>query len=191
MIRPSSIVLLFGLIVSLLLSQDAFSQPQLPRNPAGERVSTYIAAYNAGEKEMQAFIETWWAAEGLTSVPLEMRMERYRQMRQDLGNIRLYSVESVSDTSLSAIARSEKGEWLEFRFGFENSPRHAITWISVREADDPDQPAVTPAVSVADLLHQTSSYVDSLTALDQFSGVVTIAKEGTAPRVICSGLCSP
>lgn len=126
---------------------------------------------------MRAFVETWWAAEALMSVPLDTRMERYRQMRQDLGTIRLYRVESASDTTLSTIIRSEKGEWLEFRFGFDSSPRRAITWISVQEADDPDQPAVTPAVSVADLLNHMASYVDSLTALDQFSGVVMIAKE--------------
>ena len=126
---------------------------------------------------MRAFVETWWAADALMSVPVDTRMERYRQMRQDLGTIRFYRVESASDTILSTIVRSEKGEWLEFRFGFDSSPRRAITWISVQEADDPDQTAVTPAVSVADLLNRTASYVDSLTALDQFSGVVMIAKE--------------
>jgi CubicO group peptidase (beta-lactamase class C family) len=155
---------------------ESFSQGQLPSSPAGERVSAYIAAYNAGEKEMRAFVETWWAPEALVSVPLDTRMERYRQMRQDLGTIRFYRVESASDSLLSTIVRSERGEWLEFRFGFENAPRRAITWISVQESDDPDQPAVTPAVSVAELLNHTASYVDSLAELDQFSGVVMIAK---------------
>jgi D-alanyl-D-alanine carboxypeptidase len=175
--RPLCILLLFILALIPALSTDAVSQGQLPPTPAGERVSAYITAYNAGEKEMRAFVKTWWAAAALMSVPLDTRMERYRQMRQDQGTIRLYRVESASDTVLSATVRSEKGEWLEFRFGFENSPRRAITWISVQEGDDPDQPAVTPAVSVADLLSHMASYVDSLTVLDLFSGVVMIAKE--------------
>ena len=137
---------------------------------------------------MRAFVETWWATAALMSVPLETRMERYRQMRQDLGTIRLYRVESPSDTILTATVRSEKGEWLEFRFGFENSPKRAIAWISVQEGDDPDQPAVTPAISVADLLSHTASYVDSLAALDQFSGGVMIAKEDSVLFLKAYGL---
>ncbi len=174
--RHLYLVSILFLVAFLILSPDALSQGQLPRTPAGERARAYIAAFNAGEKEMRAFVETWWAAPALMSVPLDTRMERYRQMRQDLGTIRLYRVESASDTSLSAIVRTEKGEWLEFRFGFEDSPRRAITWISVQETDDPDQSAVTPEASAGDLLAHTASYVDSLSALDQFSGVVLIAE---------------
>jgi D-alanyl-D-alanine carboxypeptidase len=174
--RSSSVVTLLTLIVALLPLQAALAQPQLPQTPAGERVSAYITAFNAGEKEMRAFMETWWSTQALMSVPLDTRMERYNQMRKDLGTIRLYRVESANDTLFSTIVRSEKGEWLEFRFGFDKSPKRAIVWISVQEADDPDLPAVTRAASVADLLTQTASYVDSLTAADQFSGVVLIGR---------------
>lgn len=174
--RPLSIVSILILMIFVPF-RDALSQSPLPKTPAGERVSAYIAAYNAGEKEMRAFIESGWAAEALKSVPVDVRMQRYRQLRQNLGDIRLYRVVATSDSSLSTIIRSEKEGWFEFGFGFENSPKRAISWISVLQTDDPDQPAVAPEASVDDLLTHTASYVDSLTALDQFSGVVLIARE--------------
>ncbi len=174
--RFLGIVSILLLTVILLPSPDAFSQSQLPRTPAGERISAYIEAFNAGDKDMRAFIESAWAAEALNAIPVDVRMERYKQLRQELGTIRLYRVVEASDTALFTIIRSEKEGWLEFEFGFDGSTKRAITWISVQETDDPDQPAVAPAASVGDLLTHMASYVDSLTALDRFSGVVLIAR---------------
>ncbi len=177
MSRSLTVVSPILLVLAVFACSHAISQGRLPDTPAGDRVSAYLAAYNAGEKEMREFIESGWSTEALMALPVDVRLERYRQLRQNLGTITLYRVVAAEDTSLTAILRSEKEGWFEFEFAFDRTPHRGIAWISVLQTDDPDQPAVMARASVKDLLAHVSSYVDSLTALDMFSGVVLIGKE--------------
>jgi len=165
-------------IAAILQLAPPKSLPQsvLPDTPAGKQVAAYVSAFNADENEMREFIRTHWTPDALKSVPLEPRIERYKQMRRDLGTLRLHRVLNSTETSISTVMRSEKNEWLEVRFGFDDTPQRAVAWISIQQIDDPDQPPVPPATSVEDMLSRTASYFDSLAAIDQFSGVVSIAR---------------
>ena len=174
--QPAMYWLFFVITVLLLPVAQASPPSQLPDTPAGKQVAGYISAFNAGEGEMREFIKLHWAAEALKALPLDARVDRSREIRKNVGTLQLYRVLAVTTSSISTVIRSEKDGWLEFSFGFDDSPGRAITRISIQEADDPDQAPVHPTASVEELLTQTGSYLDSLFVLDQFSGVVSIVR---------------
>lgn len=166
------VYLLFGLFS---LCPAAWTQPQLPDTPAGRRVAAYVQAFNAGESAMREFILNGWAADALKATPLSARVDRYRQIREGLGSISVYRVLEATEQSITAVFRSEKEGWMEFRFGFDESPQPLIAWLSIQQTDNPDAPPVARASSLAELAQRTTAYLDSLTRLDQFSGVVLVA----------------
>ncbi len=169
----------FFLFIAILIPQaHAQSQTQtgVPDTPAGRHVTAYLSAFNAGEAEMREFIKNHWAPDALRSVSLETRLERYNGMKKNLGSLEFRRLLDDAETSISTIMRSEKEGWLEITFSFDDSPQHAVTRISIQPTDDPDQAPVRRSASVADMLTRVSAHMDSLTALDQFSGVVAIAR---------------
>jgi D-alanyl-D-alanine carboxypeptidase len=140
------------------------------------RIAAYVAAFNAGESGMREFMKQNWSAEALKTTGLEERLNRYRQVREMLGMLQLYRILGTSDTSVSAIMRSNKEGWLEIRFTFEKADPHGIQWVSIQPAEDPDQAPIQKATSDADLVLKTTVYLDSLAERDQFSGVTLIAR---------------
>ncbi|MGA9115726.1 MAG: serine hydrolase domain-containing protein [Bacteroidota bacterium] len=154
------------------------SQPRagLPDTPAGRHVTAYVSAFNAGETEMREFLKNHWAPDALQSVSLEARLARYNDMRRNLGSLAFHRLLDDTGNALVTIMRSERAGWLEVTFSFDDSPPRAVTRISIQPTDDPDQAFVRRSASVADMLTRVSAYMDSLTALDLFSGVVAIAR---------------
>lgn len=146
-------------------------------------VAEYVKAFNAPEEsEMRAFILLHVPAEELAQSPVEQRLERFRLMKRDLETITLRKAVAIARNRVKAVMRDAKGEWLLFTFMLTDTPSGGLTRISVVEAEGPDQldSMASPARTDDELASVAKALVDNLSARDEFSGVVLVAKGGKA-----------
>ena len=94
------------------------AQARLPDTGPGRTVGAYLDAYNSGDTTAMRAFFTEHAEAGPDSPPLEARLDRYRQMRENLGRL---TVESVAETSegITVRARSATGDLVEIDFQVE------------------------------------------------------------------------
>ena len=137
--------LLAGTIVSVstmsVLSPIVVAQPvagkpaavQFPSTLAGRTAAAYIEAFNSGDREkVRAFETSYRAASALADRPVEQRLERYEQLRKDLGTLRVESVQDGGphDVALT-VQSSAKGDWVVMSFELEKVEPHRLIGIQL------------------------------------------------------------
>jgi len=140
-------------------------------------VAAYLSAFNTGdETAMRTFFEKNLAESALRAAPVDIRLQRYRDLRGRVDQLQLYRVVRSTESAIRTIFRSTKAGWLEFSFEFEPGEPHGLMRITVEEVDNPDQPAPEPSADAAALVAVTLSHLDTLAGKDEFSGTVLIAE---------------
>lgn len=91
---------------------------RLPDTGPGRTVAAYLEAYNSGDTTAMRTFFTERAVAGPETPPMEARLDRFRQMRENLGRL---TVESVTETSdgIDVRARSANGDLVTLGFLIE------------------------------------------------------------------------
>ena len=93
---------------------------RLPDTGPGRTVAAYLEAYNSGDTTAMRAFFTERAQAGPETPPMEALLDRYRQMRENLGRL---TVENVTETpeGLEVRARSANGDLVTLTFLIEAS----------------------------------------------------------------------
>ena len=94
------------------------AQVRLPDTGPGRTVGAYLDAYNSGDTTAMRAFFTEHTAQGPDAPPLEARLDRYRQMRENLGRLTVESVKESPDGFIVR-ARSANGDLVELDFTIE------------------------------------------------------------------------
>jgi D-alanyl-D-alanine carboxypeptidase len=174
------LTLICVILMSILVQAQQPSNSKLPDSPSGKCIAEYIASFNSGdENAMRAFFVKCVAKSQLEQVPLDRRLDRYRQMKERMGKLEFKKVTESRDDILSVLLSSTTSGLFEFTFEFEPEVPHSFTRIRVEKVEDAD--SVTPRAaksSDSELLHAVHQYLDDRVKADEFSGVVLVAKNG-------------
>jgi len=174
-----SFLILAAVLVPAGLAQQA--QVPLPQTPAGRQVEAYILAFNAGESAMREFITGHTAKNALQKTPVEVRMDRYRKMRDRLGSIELRKlVESRADF-VSVIARTSDGPIVRLEFQFESTEPFGLIGIRIEAMEDAGEESAPAAAKKNndELLASVKEYGHRASQAEEFSGVILVAQNGT------------
>lgn len=163
---------------------------EIPSTPAGKLFAAWIEAFNSGDRDQMLKFQT----AHLPQAPDERREQRLNRMfglRQQTGG---FVVEKISSSTANSITGTVKEKNSENRASFTleaesddqignmnfqliGPPPGAPGAQSGPQSGQVAEPA--PAkVPVADLVKDVDSQLTKLTAEDQFSGAVLIAKDG-------------
>jgi len=178
-VRALILLSVLCLSLTLCLAQEK-SESILPDTPEGKLVVTYLKAYNSGDdRAVMEFFRNNVAPEALSRASAEERMTRYRQLYNRLGALELQRVFASPDGSLRILVRSEKAGSFVFEFEVERTQPHRLVRLMVDQAEDQSL-SLSRKRNRAELVQAVEAFIDSLVAADEFSGVVLIAKNGSA-----------
>src|SRR5205807_1366285 len=114
-VHLSSMYLAF--ILTIVLRVLLTAQVALPDTPAGKVAKQYIDAFNSGDdaKLRQFFIDNV-APKGLAERPVEARLERAKQFRQEAKSLAPQKILGTGPNSLGVVARAGNGDILTLTF---------------------------------------------------------------------------
>jgi len=137
----------------------------------GAFVDEYVHGFNTGEDAMRQFFEKY----ALPNPPVEARLNRYREMRQNWGELKSAGPARAEGDGIHAVLRDRSGEAFEFTFRLSGGK---LMGIQV-EGPIQDASAAAPAGPPLDekaALAAASAAVEKRVAADEFSGAVLIAR---------------
>lgn len=172
------VLLHLGLILATSMAYADKSDPSatLKGSLTGERVITYLAAFNSGDSaRMRNFLEFNLSADGKATRPIEVRLERYHDMLQQIKTITLRRVASVGDEAVVIYATNGQSEWMQLNFEFEPAAPHYLAGIGIELMEEPPGDETTTPLTQAEALAAITHLADSLSDGDLFSGNVLIA----------------
>jgi D-alanyl-D-alanine carboxypeptidase len=154
---------------------------RFPDTPAGKAAEAYFKAFNAGDQAMKDFFDKYSAKESLRRMPIPTRLERYKQMRGQLGSLEPQRVDESRPDFVSVTARAQGGRLLQLDFTFETAPPSGLLSIRVMVSGGPGEegPAPDPKKDDAELFAAVRDYARKAVEARDFSGVVLIARNGT------------
>jgi D-alanyl-D-alanine carboxypeptidase len=176
------LTLLCSLFVPIVVRAQQPSGSSLPDSPSGKCVAEYITSFNSGdENAMRAFFVKYVPKSELQQIPLDRRLDRYRQMKERIGKLEFKKVTESRDDILSVLLNSTTSGLFEFTFEFEPQVPHSFVRIRVEKVEDAS--SITPRApksSDSALVQAVRQYLDDRVKADEFSGVVLVAKNGKA-----------
>ncbi len=168
--------------VNLGCAQTSSQPPalQFPETSAGKAAAAYFKAHNAGEEAMKRFLEKFSAQSFAQRMPIQVRLDRYRQMRGQLGTLTPQRIAESRPDFISVIAKGQGDRLLRVDFEFEDSETFGLLGIRILplggQADE--GPRSDPKKDDAELFAAIKKYARSAVDAGDFSGVVLIAKDG-------------
>jgi len=170
--------LIFLLVAAVFLTGQAQQAGiELAKTPAGQRAAAYLKAFNDGEQAMREYFTAHLAKDALQKTPIDMRLARYRQMRDRVGSLEIQRLIQARDGSVSLIVRGSKGPLLQLEFEFEPAEPFGLLGIRVQDAGEGGPPP-DPQKNNADLVATVKAFVQKAAAAEEFSGVVLVAQNG-------------
>jgi CubicO group peptidase (beta-lactamase class C family) len=168
------------LLLLLLAFLPALSGAEvLPSTPNGQLVRQYLDAFNGGETTMRAFLEKTPSPR-----PIEERLERYRQMKSDLGSLTPVRLLGDSSGSVQVVVRAGNGREFALTVMIAGEkPQIAGLRIEPVEDSAPPKPAGPPEEEAA-VLRQIQDLTAEKAKAGQFSGTVLI---GRGPEIVWQG----
>lgn len=175
--------LAFCLIVAARAGTAAGAQTadfRLPQTPAGKAVEAYFKAFNAGEEAMKAFFSGFISKEALQKTPLDVRLDRYRQMRGRLQSLEPQKLADARDNFVSVVARTGAGELVRLDFEFEAAAPFGLLGIRIEDmgGGGGQGPRPEPKKDDAELAAAVRAYASRAVETGEFSGVILIARNG-------------
>ena len=178
--------ILLIIVFSIAISAQMPDVQSLSNTVQGARVVGYFAAFNSvDEKKLAAFFAENIDAEALKQRPVKPRLAFHRQVRSDFHTVEIKKVVSVSGASITVLAQSVNGGWINYTFEFDPKSKK-FSGFGIEKVDGPEpERQMTQAASkypvptsTAELLVTAGRLFSDLVEADAFSGVVMIAKDG-------------
>ncbi len=172
------ITLIIFLIFAFIIKAGDKTAILFPQTEAGKRAESYFSAFNSNnENDMRIYLEQNVSASSLKERPIEQRIATYRQAKTDLETLEPVKILKESPDVIRLVARSAKELWLELTFEFEKSTPYKLLGIRIMRLDEPpDLNAPTTPMTKEEMLKELNTYMDGISAKDEFSGVVLLSK---------------
>jgi len=159
---------------TMLVVESQGVVPEVPKTPPGEKFSTWLRAFNSGER---AQIEE---VRKLFTNPPGPNVDGDMAFRRMTGGFDLRKIEESSATRMSGLVQERSSDQFA-RFAMavgENEP-HSITEWHLDAIATPAEFA-TGRLSEAETLETTKARIDELVKDEKFSGAVLVTKNGKA-----------
>ena len=168
---------------------------KFPDTEPGRHAREFFAAYNADEATMRAFYAGNIAAEDLKARTPGQRLEVWRQLRGEQGQLTPMRVLGAGEDFVAVQARNARGEALTLRFHCRAEPPHPLVGIQVEASEDTGGPPAGaapagPPPTDAQIVAALAGQLDSLSRAGAFSGVAVLDKNGTALFARAYGMAS-
>jgi CubicO group peptidase (beta-lactamase class C family) len=157
---------------------------KFPDTSAGRLVAAYIEAFNGDDAgALRGFIEANFSAGALAQLPVEQRMKSLQRIKGDVGALEPAKIVEAREDALTIIARGSKGPWLEISFALDpDAPDRMIGARFMMLDGPPDLSEPTTPLTEKEFLAELDNLVVGLVAMDDFSGVVLVAR-GETPLI--------
>ena len=105
----------------------------LPDTPAGRIAQAFIVAFNSGDdSQMRVFSESYRSTSALENKSMKERLEQYRRLHGDWGQLAVRSFESFDESTLTILVKPERGfSGLAMTFRFDNTPPNKLNEIRI------------------------------------------------------------
>ncbi len=174
----------FGVLVLSLIANTAVAQGLPPDLPNRERIQSYVAAFNAGDDAMSAFLKGNVSEAALQRRSLADRLQIYKQMHARMKSLEIKGVPDVrisgNEMAIKVRMKTDAGP-VDITFNFEPATPHKLIALQVEDADGPDgrpSPQAGPPMSESEFVKKVSDTLDDATKKDEFSGAVLLARKG-------------
>lgn len=104
-----------------------------PATRAGQLAHRWVAAFDAGEKEMKACLAEIMSTDALTKKPMLSRVERYRDLKERFGSLTLVSVDKSEAASLEVTLAAADLSSHHFVFHLEAKPPYKLEQVGMME----------------------------------------------------------
>jgi D-alanyl-D-alanine carboxypeptidase len=154
--------------------------PQFPETPAGKAAAAYFKAFNAGEEAMKRFLGEFSAKSSSQRMPIQVRLDRYRQMRGQLGILSPQKVVESRPNFIGVTAQGQGGRLLRLDFEFEDAEPFGLLGIRIQPmgGQGDEGPKFDPKKDDAELFAAVRDYARNTVEAGDFSGVILIARNG-------------
>jgi D-alanyl-D-alanine carboxypeptidase len=162
----------------VLYITDARKTVDIPKTPAGEQLSAWLAAFNSGDRAQMEELLTHFKDRG------EREVNGLLEFRQRTGGFDLKKVEESAPLRISGLMQErDSDQFARFTLDVEAEAPHKITRFDL---DAIPRPVEFPVerMSQSDLLAALREKLDKDSAADKFAGAVIVAKDG---KVIFKG----
>ncbi|MBM3311981.1 MAG: hypothetical protein FJY80_10785, partial [Candidatus Aminicenantes bacterium] len=120
------------------------AEARLSQTPAEKTALAYVEAFNAGEEAVKEFIEKFFAKGALQSAPIEVRLERYRRIKAELGSLELEQAAESGPNFFGLTVRAQGGRLLRLDFEFEAAEPHGLLGIRFEALGGPGDEGPRP-----------------------------------------------
>ncbi len=156
------------------------SSLQFPDTPAGKTAAAYFEAFNSGEEAMKAFLEKYSAQNVPQRMPIETRLERYRQMLGQLGSLEPRRIVEERPNFVAVTAQDRGGRTLQLDFEFEDAEPYGLLGIRIQMmgGTGDEGPSPDPKKDDDELFAAVRDYARKASEAGDFSGAILIARDG-------------
>jgi CubicO group peptidase (beta-lactamase class C family) len=152
--------------------------PEVPKTPAGEQFSTWLLAFNSGERARVEEVRK------LFKNPPGPNVDGDMAFRRMTGGFDLRKIEESSATRMSGLVQERSSDqFARFAMVVEEKEPHSITEWHLDAIATPAEFA-TGRLSETEALETAKARIDELVKDDKFSGAVLVTKNG---KTIMSG----
>lgn len=176
-----------GLVFAAVATASPAPAPAIPDTPEGRQISAMLQAVaNPDAAALKQFVQGHFAASALAQSPVEARVQRMQGMAERMGPIDLVRVVAADGGRAEFVARArQSGDMLTFQLDLEPDGERRIRGVRVdaepggRERPEADEPREAPKGSDTEVAAAVGKWLSQLSAKDEFSGVVLMARKGT------------
>jgi D-alanyl-D-alanine carboxypeptidase len=145
---------------------------EIPKTPAGEQFSAWLAAFNSGDKaELEKFRSHF-------DKPEEHRVEGMLGFRLQTGGFDLKKIEESSATKLTGLVQErDSDQFARFTLEVEATAPYHVTHLDIRAIGRPAEFALR-RLDQSELITALRAKLEKDSAADKFSGAVLLAKDG-------------
>lgn len=184
---------LIRLLIIVLLCPFVYSQKnetmKFPDNIVGKRAAAFLNAMNSkGDDVLSEFVKNELSPNN--DITPEERLKRFKGMREMLGGLTLKQVLKITNESIVFLTQNGQGNLVEVRVEIEPTAQNLIGNIGLERTSPKSTNAPQPKLSEKELIVEVEKYLNDLTAKNEFSGAVLIAKKGQVVFGKAFGLAS-
>lgn len=158
---------------SLVTASDVFPDSQKGRLARG-----FVAAFNAGEPQMRAFLQAFSSTEG--GATIDDRVARFKQAKSDLGTLTPVRLVAETARSIDLMARTAAGDLVRLSVLTAGDPPRFAGLRILRTGDGGDSAVEPPATGAPEderrVIERVRQLVQNSAQADAFSGAVLVAR---------------